>query len=146
MTRSLFHARRARVRLVTGLIGLSAAAMLSGCAVPDGGYAYGGGFGANYYEPYGFGYGGWGPGYGVGPFRGSDHDFNHGGDHDFNHGGDHDFNHGGEFHTAHAYRSAPAGHAMPSIPGGGGHGGAASGFHGGAGHGGGGHGGGHGGH
>ncbi|WP_305807253.1 hypothetical protein, partial [Stenotrophomonas sp. YIM B06876] len=66
--------------------GLAAAALggllvllSSGCAVTsDGGYAYGAapavGIGLDYYdEPFGFDYGGWGPGYGVGPFhRGGD--------------------------------------------------------------------------
>lgn len=70
----------------------------SGCVVPDGGYGYGGGVavGVDYYEPYGANYGGWGPGYQVGPFRGGGHPAGHGG--------------------SHAYRSAPASHPMPSIP------------------------------
>jgi hypothetical protein len=45
-----------------------------GCVVRGGGY--GGGVdvvgGLDYYEPYGVEYGGWGPGYQVGPVRGDD--------------------------------------------------------------------------
>jgi hypothetical protein len=69
-----------------------------GCAVTGGGYGYdGGGIGAAYYEPYGGDYGGWGTGYQVAPVRGG-----------YNRptGG------GGQ----HAYRSASASRAMPSIP------------------------------
>jgi hypothetical protein len=71
----------------------------SGCAVVGGGYGYGdgGGIGAAYYEPYGVDYGGWGGGYQVAPYRG---------------GGRRATGGGGQ----HAYRSAPASHAMPSIP------------------------------
>lgn len=80
------------------------------CAV-DAGYGYGDGatvgLGIDYYEPFGFDYGGWGPGYRVGPPRGG------GG-----RGG------GGR---GHGYRPAPAGRAMPSIPSGGRSGGGRSG-------------------
>jgi hypothetical protein len=74
-------------------------ALASGCVV-GGGYGYDGevGVGADYYEPYGAVYGGWGPGYNVAPFRGGDHRGGGGG---------------------HAFRAAPAGRAMPSIPSGG---------------------------
>ncbi|MFJ2990839.1 hypothetical protein ACIPF8_23540 [Collimonas sp. NPDC087041] len=89
------------------------AALTAGCAVSDGGYGgygYSGGVGVglDYYEPFGGDYGGWGPGYQVGPFRG---------------GGDH--RGGGGRGGQHAFRSAPASHSMPSIPsrGGGGGGG-----------------------
>ncbi|MDB5398560.1 MAG: putative lipoprotein [Rhodopila sp.] len=110
----------ARLNVVACLIGLSA--LVSGCAVPDGGYGgYGAGVGVDYYEPAGFAYGGWGPGYAVGPYRDGDH------------------RGGGGFHGDHAFRSPAAGHGMPSIPGGGRSGG---GGHSGGGHGGGGHGGG----
>jgi hypothetical protein len=70
--------------------------LVSGCAVP-GGYE---GTYLGYYEPYGFSYGGWGTGYDVGPWRAGG----------FPHG------HGGEVAQQHAFRPAPAGHAMPSIP------------------------------
>ncbi len=45
---------------------------LSGCVAPGYGYGSDGGLGiaAAYYEPYGVDYGGWGPGYLVGPPRG----------------------------------------------------------------------------
>jgi hypothetical protein len=68
-----------------------------GCAVP-GGYYGGGGSYLGYYEPYGFSYGGWGAGYDVGPWRA---------------GG---FPHRREFAGHYAFRPAPAGRAMPSIP------------------------------
>lgn len=69
----------------------------AGCAVVGDGYGYdGGGIGAGYYEPYGADYGGWGGGYQVAPYRGGDHRATGGG-------------------GQHAYRSAPASHAMPSI-------------------------------
>jgi len=98
---------RARLPAVACLIALSTA-VVSGCAVPAGGPAYGGGLGVDYYEPYGYGYGGWGPGYYVAPFRGGDHRFDRG---------------GGFSQSAHAFRSAPAGRGMPSLPAGGGRGG-----------------------
>lgn len=73
----------------------------AGCVVSGGyGYDYGGGYGVPYYEPYGVYYGGWGPAYQVAPFRGVDHRL-----------GD---RRGRE--SAHAYRSAPASRAMPSLP------------------------------
>ncbi len=75
--------------------------LLFGCFIPGGGYGYddGGGIGGAYYEPFGFDYGGWGPGYHVAPYRGGDHRPVSGGG-----------------HTARAYRSAPASRSMPSIP------------------------------
>jgi len=74
----------------------------SGCVVPGGGYGYdaSAGIGVGYYEPYGADYGGWGPGYQVAPYRGG-----------YNRPGG-----GGGNPAPHAYRSAPASHAMPSIP------------------------------
>lgn len=107
-----------------GLAAMGLAAMgLSGCVGPDGGYGYGygGDLGADYYEPYGFAYGGWGHDYHVAPYRSGDHGFA-----------------GGGFHGPHAFRPAPAGRPMPSLPPGRGGGSA----HGGGGHGGGGQGGG----
>jgi hypothetical protein len=95
---STFLSRTSAIVVVAGLSIL----VLSGCIVPDGGYGYGGvAVGADYYEPYGVDYGGWGPGYQVGPWRG---------------GGGRAVGAGG---AAHAYRSAPAGHATPSLPSGG---------------------------
>ena len=56
----------------------------AGCILSDGGYGYddgGRGVGADYYEPYGADYGGWGPGYHVAPFRGGGHRRTGGGGH-----------------------------------------------------------------
>ncbi|MGA8706526.1 MAG: hypothetical protein WB646_06005, partial [Steroidobacteraceae bacterium] len=55
---------------------------LTGCAVEGGGYGgygydgdvgVGVGYVGDYYEPYGYDYGHWGPGYRVGPPHGRDH-------------------------------------------------------------------------
>lgn len=112
-----------RLPAVAYLIGVSAA-MQSGCAVPDGGYAYGGGPAVNYYEPYGYGYGGWGTGFFVAPYHDGDHRF------DYNHRVDRDAD---VAHGTHAFRAATPGRGVPSLPaggrgsgghaGGGGHGG-----------------------
>lgn len=103
----------------------AAGLLLSGCVVPGGGgYA-----GADYYESYDGGYGGWGPGYRVGPFR-----------------GEQPYLGGG---LGHGWRGPAGGRGIPSIPGGmrGGGFGGGRGFGGGArGGGGGGRGGGGGGH
>jgi hypothetical protein len=87
--------RRTILAVAVGTLGLAA---LAGCAVGvdgGGGVGYVGG----YYEPFGYDYGGWGPGYAVGPYRGgagfSNRDRGH----------------------APAFRPAPGGHSMPSIPG-----------------------------
>jgi hypothetical protein len=66
-----------------------------GCVVGGGGYDGGVGLGVDYYGSYGGAYGGWGPGFDVAPFRG-----------------------GGRRAVggAHAFRPAPAGRSMPSIP------------------------------
>lgn len=88
-----------RFSVIAFVIGLSSVS-LSGCVVADGGYGYGGGgvgVGVDYYEPYGAIYGGWGPGYRVGPYRDGGRSDRGGG-------------------RAHAYRSAPASRSMPSIP------------------------------
>jgi len=74
-------------------------ALLFGCIVPGGEY-YDGDTGAGYYEPAGVIYGGWGPGYHVGPYRGGDHHPERGGGHGH----------------APAYRPAPASRPIPSIP------------------------------
>jgi hypothetical protein len=109
-------------------------AVLGGCAVEGGDYGGGPGYadvgvglgyGGDYYEPCCYGYGGWGPGYFVGP-PGGGYGYGHGWDH--GHGG-------GPGYGGGRGGGAPS---IPSHPRGGGHGG---GF-GGGGHGGGGHGGG----
>lgn len=92
--------RWSAIAFVIGLFAI----LSSGCAVYGGGYGYDGsvgvGIGLDYYEPYGVEYGGWGPGYRVGPSR----------------DGDHRPDRGGGPLPPHAYRSAPASHSMPSIP------------------------------
>jgi hypothetical protein len=118
-------------------MGWSAMAMATGCslllcagcvATADDGYGYGYapnvnvGIGLDYYDQYGGDYGGWGPDYGVGPWRGGGPRPRRGEPHP---GGD-----------GHGFRSAPASRGTPSIPSG-----ARAGGHGGGGHGGGGHGG-----
>ena len=100
--------RHPAIRSAAFVIAIGMSAVLpSGCLAP-GGYDDGGTVGVDYYEPYGADYGGWGSGYRVGPYHGG--------------GGDR----GGDHGSSHAYRSAPAGRSMPSIPsrsrGGGGHG------------------------
>jgi hypothetical protein len=93
---NISHLRGTAIALAIGVF----AVLPAGCVVPDGGYGYDGGVGVglDYYEPYGADYGGWGPGYRVGPIRGGD------------------FRGGGGRVASHAYRSAPAGHSAPSIP------------------------------
>jgi hypothetical protein len=89
-----------RARLTIGLAGALALAAFAGCAVDGVGVdgSVGVGYVGGYYEPYGYDYGGWGPGYAVGPYRGG-------------HGGyDRDRGH------APAFRAAPRGRSMPSIP------------------------------
>jgi hypothetical protein len=91
-------ARRAALAFAVGL----STVLSSGCAVTGGGYGYDeGGYGVGYYEPIGVDYGGWGSGYRVAPNRG---------------GGDRRADGGGGRSAPHAYRSAPASHAMPSLP------------------------------
>ena len=89
-------------RLVFTFVLLTLTVLLSGCVIGGGGYGYDGdaSYGATYYEPSGAYYGGWGHDYQVAPFRGGDHRPASGGGHA----------------SAHAYRSAPASHSMPSIP------------------------------
>jgi hypothetical protein len=86
--------------LLSGVFG----ALAAGCAVGPGGYGYdnnvGVGIGADYYEPYYGDYGGWGPGYRVGPPRGDGHDRNT----------------GGLRGSPSSYRPAPASRPTPSIP------------------------------
>ncbi len=90
-----------RAVLLCGIACALGFATLSGCAVEgvgvDGGVGVG--YVGGYYEPYGYDYGGWGPGYAVGPYRGGGH--------------------GGYYRDrghAPAFRGAPQGHSMPSIP------------------------------
>ncbi len=94
--------------------------VLPGCVVGDGGYGYGGvDVGADYYQPVGIGYGGWGPGYRVGPYRGG-----------------RPYGGGG---VGRPWRGSPGRGPIPSIPGGprggGGGGGRGGGSHGGGGRG-----------
>jgi hypothetical protein len=89
--------------LITAL-GIALFTLLQGCVVGGGGGYYEGGGGvdvsydADYYEPYGYEYGGWGRGYWVGPPRGGDHRPDGGG------------------RAAPAYRPAAPSRSMPSIP------------------------------
>jgi hypothetical protein len=91
--------RRLVISLLVGLY----TALLAGCVVVDGGYGYGygdgvgGDVGLDYYEPFGMNYGGWSPGYRVGPSRGEGQ-------------------RGSGQSSQHSYRSAPASHSAPSIP------------------------------
>ncbi len=82
------------------LAGCMFSVLLPGC-VSTGGVYYEGG---DYYEPYGYDYGGWGSTYFVVPFH----------DRDRHHEGEH--HHEEERRSAPAYRSAPATHPIPSIP------------------------------
>lgn len=100
----------APTRWPAGLAVLLLTVLAAGCAA-DGGYVYGGGgpvFAGNYYEPFGFDYGGWGPGYRVGPFY--DHGF-HG---DFHGAGG--FRSGSGHVGGHAFAPAAASHGVPFIP------------------------------
>ena len=73
-----------------GALGLALLTVLVACLVPDAGYVGG------VYEPSGSDYGGWGPGYHVGPSRGGERREEHS--------------------SNHAYRSAPPSRPSPSIP------------------------------
>jgi hypothetical protein len=87
-----------RARWTLKLIGALAVAAVSACAVDGVSGDVGVGYVGGYYEPYGYDYGGWGPGYAVGPYRSG---------------------HGGYYRDrghAPAFHSAPQGHPMPSIP------------------------------
>jgi hypothetical protein len=86
------------------------ALLASGCAVGGGEYGYdsGGGVGVgfDYYDTYGGDYGGWGPGYRVGPHR--------------DRGGDHGQRapepSRGRPSGSHSYHAPAAGRSVPSIP------------------------------
>jgi hypothetical protein len=87
------------------LLGIAAVTLLPACVAGGGGYYGGGGgvdvtYGADFYEPWGYEYGGWGPRYWVGPPRGGDH----------GHGRDYTGGHPPAYHPAAPSRS------MPSIP------------------------------
>jgi hypothetical protein len=93
-------------RCALGVCGLIA---LQACV--GGGVAYeGGGYGVDYYEPYGYVYGDWGPGYYVGPYRRGWH---HDGGHD-DHGPG--VRPGPRPRPPRPFRPAAPGRAMPSIP------------------------------
>ncbi len=92
---------RLRWATIVFLLGLPTV-LSSGCVVTGVGYGYdeGVGIGLDYYEPFGGYYGGWGPGYRVGPVRDGGHRSDRGGGHP----------------PPHAYRPATASRPMPSIP------------------------------
>lgn len=60
--------------LRTAALGLLLVSALQGCTVTGAGYddTVGVSYGLGFYEPMGYDYGGWGPGYRVGPPRGDD--------------------------------------------------------------------------
>lgn len=89
--------RRSAIAFAIGLF----TALLPGCVVTGDGYGYAGnvGIGVDYYEPFGAVYGGWEPGYRVGPARAGGYRPDRGGN-----------------ASSHAYRAAPASRPMPSIP------------------------------
>ncbi len=74
-----------------------------GCIATGDGYGYDNGaqigIGLGYYEPYGSYYGGWGPGYHVGPPHGDHFPADRGG-----------------HPVLHAYKPAPGDHKPPSLP------------------------------
>ena len=79
--------------------------LASGCTVTGGGgYGYNGGVsvgvGVDYYDPFGYDYGPWGPDYQVGPYR----------------GGAQRPQRGGSAAPEHSYRPAAPSHSVPSIP------------------------------
>jgi hypothetical protein len=57
---------------LAGALGIGLLTLLNGCVAGGVGYEEGGGvaYQADFYEPYGYEYGGWDPGYRVGPPRG----------------------------------------------------------------------------
>lgn len=92
---------RAHGAVISLLVGLNTF-LLASCAVTDGGYAYRTDvrIGLDYYDPWFGDYGGWGPGYRVGPPRQTqrrpDVDRGH--------------------PPPRGYRPAPGAHPIPSIP------------------------------
>jgi hypothetical protein len=91
-----------RGALIALLIGLNTSFLLASCAVTDGGYAYSTEvrIGVDYYDPWYGDYGGWGPGYRVGPPRQimprPSYDWGH--------------------QAPRGFRPAPGAHPIPSIP------------------------------
>src|SRR5471032_206636 len=61
-------------RWLAGALGLALLAVLNACVAGGAGYDDGAeiSYGADFYEPYGYEYGGWGPRYHVGPPRGAE--------------------------------------------------------------------------
>lgn len=95
-------------RFAARAIILAAATALGACVAVGGGYdgdSYVGGF----YEPFGYDYGGWGPGYRVGPYGHGDHWGGERGGGDRSRG-----SHGGAPHPA--YHPAGPSRQTPSIP------------------------------
>lgn len=94
-------------RSLRGLMVASFAAVAA--CVAAGGYDRGAsvGYGVDFYEPYGYDYGGWGPGYRVGPPR-----------RESDRGGRGEARGRDEGHAAPhpAYRPAPPSRSMPSLP------------------------------
>jgi hypothetical protein len=88
------------VRWAAVALGTAFVTVASSCVGVAGDVGYGGdvGVGVDYYDPGPVIYGGWGPGYHVGPWRGGDRPRVDAG------------------RPAPHYRAAPAGRAMPSIP------------------------------
>jgi hypothetical protein len=87
--------------ILLGGIAALALAGLYACAVTGVGVdgSVGVGYVGGYYEPSGYEYGGWGPGYHVGPWRGGGRPYDRPGT-----------------GRQPAYRPAPAGRSAPSIP------------------------------
>jgi hypothetical protein len=97
------NARMSKILMAACVVAF--AAFASSCAVEGGGYYGGGpsvdvGVGFDYYDSGGY-YGGWGPGYRVGPVHHDGH-------------WDHNDNHGRP--PPRSYHPAPSGHRAPSIP------------------------------
>jgi hypothetical protein len=100
--KSLVPQRSVRRLMVIVFAAVAGCAAIAGC-VADGGYDGGVdvGYDVGFYEPFGYEYGGWGPGYRVGPPRRG-----------FDRGrGD---VHGGTPHSS--YRPAAPSRSMPSLP------------------------------
>jgi hypothetical protein len=87
-------------RWLFGALSGAVMVLLQGCVAGGGGGGVDVAYGADFYEPYGYVYGGWGPRYWVGPPRGG--------------GGWHHRDYGGG--RAPAYHPAAPSRSMPSIP------------------------------
>ncbi len=85
-----------RNRWMAAGLGVLTLTLLYACEVTGVGVDGTVGYAGDYYEPYGYAYGGWGPGYRVGPYRGGDW-------------------HGGG-HPSRPFRSAAPSRALPSLP------------------------------